>query len=105
MLAGWSERWRVLGYAACIYLVYITQGIIYEQLHYRDFGTAGHPLRWNFPDVVMCCTLSGNIVVAQIMLWVTGAGPNKAPQSMFVSMAFPVFLAGGLTMYSMAYVR
>lgn len=91
---------KLILFAIGIYVVYLTQGIVLEKLHSQDFDGE----KWEFPDGVLLFTLTGNIVVAGTMMWLRSPAPNRVEQKYFAMMAFPVFMAAGLTFTAMSRV-
>ncbi len=88
-----SDRARVLFFGAAIYALYISQGIVFEQLFSHQFGEPGRLQRWHYPEMVLLCNIVGNIAVALVMLWFTQPPPSVVPQKFYLAMAIPVFVA------------
>lgn len=88
-----SDRARVLLYGGAIYVLYITQGLVFEQLFSHQFGEPGRLQRWHYPETVLLCNIVGNISVALVMLWFTQPAPSTVPQKWYLAMAVPVFVA------------
>ena len=91
-------------FAAAIYTIFLTQGLVFERLHNMTFFKDGAKIRWSFPEGVLLFTITGNLVFAAIGILIYKPPPCVVPQKMFVMMAFPMFLAAGCTYFSMSYV-